>query len=74
MRFYVLERHPDVDEVPAVTDFLYADGSPVGEAPRCPTCGAYIGMLPLLPPFAVNWRHGERNSATSLLILGMSCW
>lgn len=54
MKFFVLQHHPEVSEVPAVTDFLYADGSPMGEAPRCPACGEYIGMLPLLPPIRVE--------------------
>lgn len=26
----------------------------VGEAPRCPRCGAFIGMLPWLPPYRVS--------------------
>ncbi|HKQ39494.1 MAG TPA: hypothetical protein VJ063_15560, partial [Verrucomicrobiae bacterium] len=54
MRFFVLEERPEVGEVPAVTDFLYADNSPMGEAPRCPVCGEYVGMLPLLPPIRVE--------------------
>ena len=54
MKFFVLKKHPDVDEVVAVTDFLPVDGSKTGDAPRCPVCGDYIGMLPLLPPVRVE--------------------
>jgi hypothetical protein len=49
MRFFVL-RNPNNLKEPTVTDFLPADDSPKGEAPRCPVCGRFIGLLPLLPP------------------------
>lgn len=61
MRFFVLERHPDPGEVTAVTEFLYADNSPMGEAPRCPVCREYIGMLPLLPPIRVELETWESD-------------
>ena len=61
MRLFVLERHPEVSEVPAVTDFLYADNSSMGEAPRCPVCEKYVGMLPLLPPIRVELETWEAD-------------
>src|SRR3954451_14176703 len=42
------------------TEFLKADGSSFGEAPRCGTCGRPIGMRRWLPPFQVELKlHGS---------------
>jgi hypothetical protein len=49
MRFYVL-KNPTDEQSDAVTDFLPADGSPKGDAPKCPVCGGFTSGLPLLPP------------------------
>ncbi len=53
MNFFVL-KNPKVKESSAVTDFLPTDGSRTGEAPRCPVCGRFIAMRPLLSPVAVE--------------------
>jgi hypothetical protein len=54
MRFFVLKIHPPIHEVVGATDFLLAGGSTRGQAPRCPSCGKHIGMLPLVPPIRVE--------------------
>jgi DNA-directed RNA polymerase subunit RPC12/RpoP len=51
MNVYVL-REPT--EGPMVTDFLPVEGSPTGEAIRCPVCGRNVASLPLLPPIRVE--------------------
>lgn len=51
--FFVLQ-NPRAGGGAAVTDFVPADGSRTGEAPRCPVCGKYLGMSPLLPPVCVE--------------------
>src|SRR5690242_8555428 len=52
MKFFILER-PKLNESAAVTDFHPLN--PVrGDAPHCPLCGGYTGMLPLLPPVRVE--------------------
>lgn len=53
MRFYVLV-NPDPDQGRAVTDFLYVEPVRQGEAPKCPVCGNYVGMIPTLPPIRVE--------------------
>lgn len=49
MPFYVLEE-PKARESDAIIDFYKVKGSKTGSAPKCPACGAFTGMLPLLPP------------------------
>jgi len=51
MKFYVLKR--TVNVLRFETEFFYAPPERVGEAPRCPACGEYIGMIPPLPPYNV---------------------
>lgn len=58
MRFFVLQ-NPKHGEGTAITDFVPVDGSLTGEAPRCPACGKYIGMMPLLPPVRVELETWE---------------
>lgn len=53
MRFFVLQNPREV-RGDSVTDYLPADGSKTGDAPRCLVCGQPIGMLPLLPPVRVE--------------------
>lgn len=53
MNFFVLQ-NPKAGVGAAVTDFVPVDGSQTGEAPRCPSCGKYLGMLPLMPPVRVE--------------------
>ncbi len=53
MRFYVLES-PMTYQTDAVTDFSPINTATASEAPRCPVCGEYIGMLQLLPPIQVE--------------------
>jgi hypothetical protein len=52
MKFFVLENTKN-GRGNAVTDFLPV-GSSVGDAPACPMCGKFLGMLPLLPPVRVE--------------------
>src|SRR5688500_19261988 len=56
MKLFVLERHAQIGRVRDVTEFRKIDGSKLGEAPRCPKCAGYIGMLPLLPPVRVEMK------------------
>ncbi|ATB42024.1 hypothetical protein CYFUS_007500 [Cystobacter fuscus] len=72
-RFFVLEEgvlgshyDADVDTVEPVN---------LADAPRCPQCGGFIGLLKWLPPYRVNLElHGDalgdfiKNSAYDLLI------
>jgi hypothetical protein len=53
MKFYVLQS-PKVGVSNAETDFLHVEASKVGDAPRCPVCGEYIGPYPLVPPIRVE--------------------
>lgn len=53
MKFFVLQ-NPKAESGDAVTDYVPVDGSPTGDAPRCPVCGKFLGMLPLLPPVRVE--------------------
>ena len=53
MNFFILQ-NLKAGAGAAVTDFLPSDGSKTGEAPRCPLCANYVGMLPLLPPVRVE--------------------
>ncbi|MBK9262329.1 MAG: hypothetical protein IPM54_21310 [Polyangiaceae bacterium] len=48
MQFYVLKV-----QVGAPHETRYNEMKPVqeGEAPICPACGGYVGMIPTLPPF-----------------------
>lgn len=49
MKFLIL-RNPTAERDDAATNYLPADGSSTGDAPRCTVCGRFLGMLPLLPP------------------------
>lgn len=53
MKFFVLQ-NPKVERGEGMTDYLPADGARTGEASRCPVCGNFLGMLPLLPPVRVE--------------------
>lgn len=56
MRFYVLERSSigSQNEKAFGTDARKAHGTRRGNAPRCPTCGNWIGMKEWLPPYRVE--------------------
>lgn len=49
MKFHVLKSPRDIQR-PAVTDFVDADPVNRGQAPKCPSCGHFIGGLAWLPP------------------------
>jgi hypothetical protein len=53
VNFYVLE-HPPNGHDDALTDFLFAPDKKRDEAPRCPKCGGFIGMMQALPPIRVE--------------------
>lgn len=38
----------------ATTDFLPSEPHNVGDAPRCPACNRFVGMLRWQPPFRVE--------------------
>ncbi len=42
------------EEELAGTEALPEEGFNVGDAPKCPECGGYVGMLKWLPPFRVE--------------------
>lgn len=79
MKFFVLQ-NPKASDGAAVTDFLPADGSKTGEAPRCSQCGKYVGMLPLLPPVSVEletWGTDLGDIAfgpSDELLVSERCW
>lgn len=54
MQFFVLERKPTGEKESGRTDVMPEKGFTVGEAPCCPTCGNFIGMLKWLPPYRVE--------------------
>jgi hypothetical protein len=49
MNFFVLTNFGG-EQCKTATDFAPVDGSRMGDAPRCPVCGEFVGMRPLLPP------------------------
>lgn len=49
MIFYAL-LSPKLSETREITDFIQADPVNLGEAPKCPVCDQYLGMLSWLPP------------------------
>jgi hypothetical protein len=51
VRFFVLKAL--VGSV-AETDYEEVGESNLGEAPRCPECGGFVGLLPWLPPYRVK--------------------
>jgi hypothetical protein len=53
VQFYILE-HPSDGHDDALTDFLSAPGTKRGDAPRCPKCGGFVGLLQTLPPIRVE--------------------
>ena len=54
--FFVVVKHPKAPRFSeaARTDFTFDESVPTGDAPKCPRCGAYVGMLESLPPFRVE--------------------
>ena len=55
-QFYVLEeaRPGSPEDDMGGTSALKEEGFEVGDAPKCPKCGRFIGMLTWLPPFRVE--------------------
>jgi hypothetical protein len=61
--FHILT-NPQIGDNDAVTDFLKAEGTSRGDAPRCPVCQKFIGMKVWNPPFQVEMEfwgtvHGD---------------
>lgn len=74
MQFFILKDEPVSDGECATTDFLSSDAKH-GKAPRCPTCGCYIGLLEWLPPFRVElktWGTGYADVMQFMLDLLLS--
>jgi hypothetical protein len=68
MDFYTIIDHPSGDELIEKyrTDFEYDDSVGKGEAPRCPKCNSFVGMLESVPPFRVHletWGDGYGDLA-----------
>jgi hypothetical protein len=55
-----------------VGEWAYADtlAPRYGDAPRCPSCGKFIGMLPWLPPYRVRMLTGVKTSAPGDVVTG----
>lgn len=53
MRFFILRQIVGSD---AETTYESAGNVSLGEAPRCPACGRFAGMMPWLPPYRVKLR------------------
>ena len=51
--FYVLKGRGGFDR-DAGTEFVQHDPVNLGDAPRCPACGQYLGMRAWLPPYRVE--------------------
>jgi hypothetical protein len=57
-RFFVLTEGPTWSRYDADVDTVEPEN--FGEAPRCPSCGVFIGLLPWLPPYRVELEvHGQ---------------
>jgi hypothetical protein len=56
MQFYIIDQKPKGSESSERyrTDFWYDDSVAKGNAPKCPKCGAFIGLLEKLPPYRVH--------------------
>jgi len=72
MNFYVLKT--SIGESSAEMEFYATDDSVLGEAPRCPTCNKFIGMLKWKPPFRVEikfWgtKYGDISFGPGELLL-----
>jgi hypothetical protein len=63
MKFWVFER----DGAWASADVVNAA---YGEAPRCSSCGRFIGLRPWLPPYRVRLVEGTKTSAVADVIGG----
>jgi hypothetical protein len=63
MRFYTIQTKPKGSRHAERfrTDFTYDDSVPKGDAPKCPICERFVGMLEALPPYRVHmetWGEG----------------
>lgn len=56
MKFYVVNKKPSggYNFERFRTDFYYDDSVAKSDAPRCPLCGAFVGMLVSMPPYRVR--------------------
>ncbi len=64
MRFYVIKERQK--ETRCDTEFAYLKTHPRGDAPCCPVCGGYTGMLTALPPYNIElelWDTGYGDIA-----------
>jgi hypothetical protein len=68
MYFYILENYPRGD---AETCVHPEKGHNVGDAPRCPACGRFVGMLTWLPPYRVVLElYGKQFGDFAFLVVG----
>jgi hypothetical protein len=76
MRFFVLIK-PEVgssEDRHGGTDIIQADGTQTGDFPKCPTCGAPLGMREWLPPYRVDletWgdEFGDVSAVSDVLVI-----
>lgn len=56
MDFFVLDKPESgsAEDRRAGTDVIKEEGFNVGEAPRCPSCGGFTGLLRWLPPYRIE--------------------
>ena len=56
MKFYVVNKKPSggYNFERFRTDFYYDESVAKSDAPRCPLCGAFVGMLVSIPPYRVR--------------------
>lgn len=73
MSFFVLETMPTGRFQSARTDVLLENGFNKGDAPRCPKCGKFIGMLSWLPPYRVDIETWGKTFG-DLAFAGASGW
>jgi hypothetical protein len=66
MKFWIFDRPM------MVGDWAYADilDPKYGDAPRCPSCGEFIGMKPWLPPYRARLFKGLKASTPADVITG----
>lgn len=70
MKFFLIHQFPKSQPPSAMTDFLSADGTRYGDAPRCEQCKQYVSSRLWLPPYRINLETWSRDYA-DVGIVGM---
>jgi len=72
MKFFVLDR-PETGTAQDGEEYTCAsaaEGARYGEAPTCPACGKYVGMLQWLPPYRIELDTWGRHYADVIIPAG----